>query len=316
MTTATTFPYRVLAEEPRTPDEWAAWRDTRRTGIGSSEMATLFGCGYRTALELYAVKVGALPDEDSDGDFLRMGHRLEPAVREEFSYLSGVECLPWQQTLRSVEHPWAIATPDSCGCSDHDGIGPHVPVEIKTMGRGALSRWEDEGLPKRWRVQVAHQLLVTGGSHGYVAALTADPVFRVLWGRVERDEALLAEIVRRGEEFVARIERRDPPYPTGADADSAALRALYPEALVSEPVALPGEFADLDDEREALVRDLKGGERRKKELDQRLLAAIADAEVGVLPSGVSYRVSRQEVAERVQTVKAHTRHVLYRKEAK
>ena len=93
----------------------ARWLAMRRSGIGASEAAVLIGEHSRLTLaRLVAEKRGKLPDEDAK-EFLEWGLRHEPTMRAAYSEerYAGRITRPAGKLLRSVEHPWALATLDA-----------------------------------------------------------------------------------------------------------------------------------------------------------------------------------------------------------
>ena len=58
-------------------EEWLEWR---RGGIGGSDAATIVGLNpYRSRLELYADKLGMMPEKE-DSEAMRIGRDLEEYV--------------------------------------------------------------------------------------------------------------------------------------------------------------------------------------------------------------------------------------------
>lgn len=281
--------YRVLCHSTA-PD----WIDKHHGKIGSSDAAALLGVSpWCSRLELYARLIGAVErPEIGDLEHIQIGLALEAPIGEMLAERLEMDLVPWGDLLESTAHPWAIATPD---WRTPDG----EPVEIKTVGTAALGKWSEGDIPPQYACQVQHQCLVTGADQGIIAALTAAPAFRLVWGWVPRDEAVIDEIRRAGDDMMRRVAEEDPPPPDDSESASAAITALYPETEVEEFAALSGEAVAWDERLEVVKAESKALDAEKRELTNKIKAAIGPAAGGVLPNGVSYKASRYTVAAKV-----------------
>ena len=91
-----------------------------------------------------------------------------------------------------------------------------------------------------------------------------------------------------------RLERLDPPTPTGADLE--ALARLYP-ADAGTAVPLPREALEWDRAYREALETIKGAEKWRDEAKARLQGAIGEATYGVLPEGAgrySWKAQTQE----------------------
>jgi len=268
-------PYRVLGSSTDR-DEWLG---LRQSGIGASEMPAILGENrWESALHVYARKVGAVPiDADEESEAAHWGHVLEPIVAAEFSRRTGIRHQMHGLLLQSVEHPWALATLDA---ETADGL----PLECKTTTLYLDGEWT-EGAPMRHVVQCHQQMLVTGAPMCRIACLIGGQKF--VWDLIERDETLMRRIIHAGEEFWGRVQTLAPPPADGSESSFQALDHLYADSRQGA-VELDASFLALDDECEKLKAEVKASEKRVQEIKAQFRSAMADAEVGVLPSGVSY----------------------------
>lgn len=280
------------------------WLRMRQTGIGASEAAALLGLSpWKSELQLYAEKVGALPPEDlSDSEVVFWGTRLESVVRDVYAERTKRHIDKGGVLLRSFEHPWALATLDAW-TSDRE-LGPYWPLEIKTTGASRGGDWVD-GPPELYSAQVHWQMLVTGAKRATIACLIGGQ--RLVWADVERDEQIIRRLVHAGQEFWARVERRDAPAPDGSEGARRALHDLYPQHS-AKLIQLPAELADAFDAIEDAKAEAKRAEGIQRAAENVLKAALGDAHVGVLPDGREVHWSTEE--RKAYTVAAGTRRVL------
>lgn len=267
----------------------ARWLALRREGIGSSDAPAVLGVSpWSVPLKVYADKLGEVEDSE-ESEAMRWGRILEPHIIAEFAREMGRKAARQGALLRSTRWPWMQATLDAT--QRRDGRDDTGVLEVKATGFRA-GDWR-EGIPEHVRVQVQHQLAVTGFEWGSVAVLIGGA--RLLYADVTRDAALIEQVVQAEHDLWLRIQRHEPPDPDGSESAREALRALYPQDN-GESVSLPGELIELDRERAEIVEDLKRLDARKEAIDQQFKAAIGGATFGLLANGVTYshRLQKRE----------------------
>ena len=235
----------------------------RRDGISSTDVAAIAGQHpYRSALDVYADKMGALPPADlSENEAVQWGIRLEPIVLERYSQEHGdtivtpnvivcPECAgaclePQSARVKLVDcsfcenqgyiqeiyhHPdldWARCTPDAF-CQNGDSYG----LEAKTVGVRSAHRWGDEGtdsVPREYLIQCAWGMFVCDRPYWDLAALIGGQKYREY--RIERLEVLEKALVRVTTAFIEdHLEKEVPPEPGPSKAATAILAKLYPES--------------------------------------------------------------------------------------
>ncbi len=203
-----------------------AWKTARTSGIGASEIAILLGCSdWGSPLDLYYQKIGDGPEqEDEQSEVMLLGIIFESAIRDEVLRRANANMMRGPRLLRSTVYPWAVATPDGMTVDLE-------PIEVKNISYGFdPAEWE-ERIPDKYYYQVQHQMLVIGAHRAlFGAGLWGS---RIVWEWVERDEHAIAEIVRAGEAFWDRVQRREPPDSIGhrKDRKALALRAVDDDAV-------------------------------------------------------------------------------------
>ncbi len=165
----------VTIIRPKSREEWL---EVRKSGIGSSEVATIVGLNpWETPYQLWRRKVG-LDEPKQENAAMRNGHHLEDAVSRMWNDATGREiikrsAIDW--IIRDNDRPFLQVSPDrtywltdDSRANDNKGI-----LEIKTT----RMKVDPEDLPKYWFVQVQYQLGVAGYSQGSLAWLSAGQGF-------------------------------------------------------------------------------------------------------------------------------------------
>lgn len=285
-------PYQVVCD---TIDE-AAWLAARRTGIGASEISRVLGvapASWGTGFQLFAEKVGAVPPADLDDvEAIQWGRLLEPLIVKQYERRTGRVSQARQVLLRSLEHPWALATLDGLTT---DYTEEPWPLEVKTASAFIAEEWSD-GPPEHYALQVQQQLLVTGAPKATIVCLLGGQ--RMVWADIERDEMQIRRIIHHGAAFWSRVERRDPPEPDASEGTKRTLAALFPHDT-GEVVELPMALAEIVDEWQQAKREAKALEERIRLAENQIRATLGDASVGVLPGGDRVTWKEQHRAEHV-----------------
>jgi putative phage-type endonuclease len=259
----------------------AAWLAARTKGVGASESAVLTGASkWGSAMSLWGVKTGRLPDEESENERMLWGQRLEPLVAEEYERRTGRKLTPWGWLLRSTLAPFMLATPDYRLAATNNY--PLVPVEIKTTDASRIRDWQD-GPPPHVQVQCQHQMFVTGASRASVGVLVGGN--RFMWTDVERDEVLIREIVEACRTFWQHVTDDSPPPADASEATSEAIAKLWPVTAVGESVVLPADAYDWARELDQAKQEARLLQDRIDGIENVLKAAIAGAEVALFPDG-------------------------------
>lgn len=285
-----------VAERYETKSRWTSitefhdtreqWLETRKTGIGASEVASIFGVGYAgsSPITVWAEKTGAAKQEFDEATLKRMerGRRLEPYIAMEFTEETGLETVdPGDYTIyRSDTYEWLFATLDRW--CHHPEYGP-IPVELKAVNARFRGDWdEDIEPPLKYMVQCQVQMLVTGTRHCYLVGLIGGDELVVRL--IERNDAFCEAMLSKLARFWIYVQKREMPPVDESEATKAILGLIYPYDSGTE-VSLPDDFVELDRQLLELKDQRKQIETKIDGIENRIKAAIADATWGVLPVG-------------------------------
>lgn len=275
-----------------------AWLEERKTFIGASESPAILGVGYATESpwSVWARKVGIEQEAITDEllDCFEWGHAMQPVAISMFEKRTGLICrnLGEFTVQRHPYFPWMGATLDAV-TTDEDGL---AVVEIKNVGEHNGDDWKGDEPPLRVSVQLQHQMAVYGVTHGYAVAAVGGAKLR--WHRMERNEAFIAAMIPRLEQFWGLVKSQTPPEADASEACRQVLLKLHP--------ADSGGVVELPDEADKWDRQLRRAKEHVKKCQQiidlrenQIKDALGEATFGTLPSGGRY-------SWKTQTRKAHT----------
>ncbi len=269
------------------------WLESRRAGIGSSDVAPVLGMSpWQTPLDIYLSKVqpasGAMPKSPP----LEWGTRAEPmiagAIIDHYGWKLGK-----MGTLTHPKHSFIIASPDRV--NEDSEI-----IEIKTSGRGdGWGEAETGDIPQYYWLQVQHLLAcMRSAPCCWVFVLIGGNDFRRY--RIERDEEYLPTVLPTLEAFWQAVESRTPPEPDYADPKTlASVNRLF-QPKPGTFVALGNEELNYADEYAQLGEQEKELKERRDSIKARLIGAMTEFETAVLPDG--RQITRKNVERKGYTV--------------
>jgi len=271
------------------------WLFERRTGIGGSDAATVMGCNpYKSLYALFAEKSGLAPEDDAESEAAEWGKRLEAAIAAKYADVTGRRVNLYGSTvptiMRHPERSYMLGSIDAdVACAEFDGAGI---LEIKTTGIHRADDWE-EAAPLAYQVQLQHYFAVTGRRWGSFAVLIGGQKFK--WYDVQRNDKFIATLEERCAWFWGLVERGEAPDIDGTESTAEALKALYPTDT-GETIDLGAEAIEIVEQLEATKAELAVVEARKRELDNRVRAAMGAASYGIVPGlgKFSLKLQRRE----------------------
>ena len=257
----------------------------RASYIGGADIAALIGASpYSSALDVYARKIGAIPEQD-ETPAMEWGKRLEPVVAQKYADDERVALRKgiWTRGPK----PFLGGTPD------YEIEGARRGLEVKTAGlvtRGPdLSLWGEDGsdeVPEQYLAQCAWYMEITGYARWDLAAFVGGRGYAQF--RVKRDPELGAALMETADRFwTDHVLKRVPPAPDASESAREALGSLWPRNTRPLLRATP-EVEQIADECREACAAFDVAEERKREAENRLRAVIADAE-GI--EGIGWRVT-------------------------
>lgn len=256
---------------PSTREEWL---DARKSGIGSSEVATIVGLNpWETPYQLWRRKVGI--DAPKEENFaMRAGHYLEDAVSRFWADETGREIIKrsagdW--IIRDNARPYLQVSPDRTYWltgekrnETNKGI-----LECKTTQMAV----DADDLPKHWFCQVQYQLGVAGLEHGSLAWLCSGREFGYKDIDLVPDfyEWLVEEVSRFWQDYIlARVE------PSAVSVKDVLLK--YNRHADGKIIEVGGDILDACTELKEVKRQIKALEDTQASLEERIKMVFGDAE--------------------------------------
>ncbi len=256
---------------PKTRDEWL---ECRKSGIGSSEVATVVGLNpFETPYELWRRKRGLdAPKEESFA--MKAGHYLEDAVSRFWQDETGNEIIKrsagdW--IIRSNEKPFLQVSPDRMywQAGEPHNAENKLILECKTTQRPI----DGDDLPQHWFCQVQYQLGVAGVRQGSIAWLTQGREFG--YRDIAFNPDFFGWLVEEAERFWTDCVQG------GREPEAISVR----DVLLKYSRHTDGKVLEVGEDICAACRELRevkkaiaDAEREKEELEEKIKLAFADAE--------------------------------------
>lgn len=237
--------------------------DESEVYIGGGNVAGILGVSpYKTPYAEYlGIIEGRAPEVDAErARFFERRKALEPFAADLFAQRTGLSIIRRNERYTHPQFDFIKAEIDfetSDGCNG----------EIKTVHPLAAKAWGPAGeddCPVYVTAQSMHGLMVTGRSRCYVQALIGFDDDRVYL--IERDDALIANMLERELAFWRRVQDRDPPDPMDSsdllrmfarDAGSTLEADDEIAGVYHELVATRSQWAEADERREGLEERVK-----------------------------------------------------------
>lgn len=265
------------------------WLTKHLSTIGGSNAAAAVGRSrWKSPRELYnemaRVLDGTPPEPREPNDHMRRGILLEPLARQLLAERIGCEIVPHDQDdFRIDGGGYAHALPD--------GWAINEIVELKAPMPATCSRVALEGLPAEWQIQGLHNMACTGARLCIFGIL--DPItVSVQVVELERDDVLIAALMKAEREFYDKVLARTPP---DDDAEPAAVLPEYDGELVrlTSPEAEAAAVhllrcRELTDDAKGVLDDAK----------RRLIQLAGEAQVFEIP-GVARCYNRPRAGRRM-----------------
>lgn len=266
----------LAPEIPADPTD-PAWIEARRTFIGASDAPAVLGISpWATPLDVWADKLN-VGTRFAGNLATDMGHALEDMIAREWLRLHpGWTMKDPKLTIRHPVHSHIAASMDREvyppeSVYDEGGTAARCfqLVECKYVGPTTAWQWAN-GVPVYVQAQAQVQMAVTGARRCHVAALIVDYGPKFYTQVIERDDAVIDEIIGRLNTFWQQhIEQGERPDTDGMDPEQVRRRLedMYRPPAEAKAERLPHELAQV-------CADIKRAKALKKDLG----AQIADAE--------------------------------------
>lgn len=202
----------------------------RKTGIGGSDVACLFGLSpFGSPANVYMQKMG-MDEGTEDNERMFWGRRLEPTILEVYAEDKNVRVIKPVNMLRHPDKPHIIGHPDGLVFSNGTDV-PDGLVEAKNVGVDQLHRWPKEDndggdVPDYINLQGQHYMLLTDLPWCDVVALVGGN--KKIVRRVHRHQPIIDEIITTCDKFwFNHVVPKIPPPVDSSEGATKLLRKLY-----------------------------------------------------------------------------------------
>ena len=292
----------LLAIEPLTP-EWHQFR--RRRITASQDVPAILGLGpddgcFTTPLAVYTRLIEAEADGDEpppkeeSNDTLEWGNRTERMNAQWYEEDSGNKVLLHPGTCQHGTYKWLGGTPDGLITKNGlavllDGDLPRSAgvLEMKAPtigGRKKYQAMEDGKAPLAGQVQLNLNLEMLDLDWGVLSAIVQPKRLEM---ELLRDQRLLEAIMETLTKWYSYHITRDmgPPEPTGLDIDRKALLKLYRELEHGSVKEMDLETRDAGLRLLEVRAQIRGLEKEKSELTNRVLGFAGEFQTLTDPEG-------------------------------
>lgn len=256
------------------PKDREEWLQYRKSGIGSSEVATILGLNpWETPYQLWRRKMG-LEEPKAENFAMRAGHYLEDAVSRFWSDETGREiikrsAIDW--LIQSDQRPYLQVSPDRTYWLS--GLPKNAANKGILECKTTQMRIDPDDLPKHWFCQVQYQLGVAELQQGSLAWLCSGREFGY------KDIALVPDFFAWQVEEVERfwvdniLGKREPDAQTVED-----VLLKYNRHTGGKVIEVSDEIFKAYQDLKAVREQIDGLAERKEELEARIKLCFGDAE--------------------------------------
>lgn len=252
-------------------DEWLA---ARGKGIGGSDVAALFGLSpYKSPMELYAEKIGAMPEKPKTWAMTR-GNALEEPLAQWYAEQTGNKVQRRNKLFQHPEYPFLLAN------IDRWVVGHRKGLECKTASPFSFEKWKDGDAPLDYVLQCQHYMAVLGFEEwDLVYCIDGhDPE----WITIKRDEETIRQIIDKASDFWnINIRQRIPPSVDSTESCRNALKYLYARPVPESVTELDAASTVWAGEYQKASEDIKSAMERKEYAANMMKSALGDNEIGM-----------------------------------
>ena len=301
MTTTTYTPIEVVKTVGMPEEEWHEWR---RRGIGGSDVAAIFGCSpFCTKRDLYFTKIGTKPVIEEEENWLakEYGHALEELVARMFSRVTGLTVIQPEYLYAHPKYRFMQANVDRFVILPD---GSTAILECKTCNAEAKFKWDNDGVPYNYELQVRHYMAVMNIDVAYIACLWGNNESCFCYRKIVRDRAFEEDLILIEEEFWNDnvLANTEPPLKEDYDRSLKTIRHYYKPNDKSVPLTETDRIIISD--YLALQEEMREYDHKAKELKERMenmLVPVLDRLDGAILGeceydGLVYSVSLKPVS--------------------
>jgi len=242
----------------------------RKNQIGGSDIGSIMGFNpYKTALEVWAEKTGAIEPKDlSDNESVRTGNDLEDIVCRRFTEEKGLKIRRDNRTFKHEKYTFLVAH------IDRRIVGSDEIVEAKTGEIWNRDKWKDGQIPRNYEAQCQWYLGITKSSKCWIICklgFSHKPIIR----QIEFNEKEYNEMIDFAVEFWNEYVLKNIA-PVAVAEDSGLLVDLHPSNKTEELIVANEEVENMIALLQEEKMHKKGGEKTIADLENKIKQIIGD----------------------------------------
>lgn len=298
------------------PADWGRpeWLQYRRQGIGASDVASICGLStFGSPTAVYYEKIGVAADSD-ESEAMRWGRLLEAPIAAEFTERTGLHVVVPQCLVFADDAPHRRATLDGLVTESRCVDGPFTgdatvlnlacgaalgTIQIKTTRDGS---WDADhgGIPDRVAIQCQYEMGVAGLAHCWLAVLHGGQRLDIY--ELDFDPAVYQALCSIADRFwTEHVLAENPPPADSNPATTAALKGAFGDRADGTTVVLDEQTLYYAREWLPAKAALKDAEARVELIENRLRAALGEAETGCDEVGPVVSWKAQSSGARIDT---------------
>jgi putative phage-type endonuclease len=221
------------------------WKKYQLKSIGGSSSGAILGLNpYMSALELFHLYIGEIPQKDEDNAAMYFGRKLEPIIIDTWKYWDGAknsfieneekgkiiqESISVPAIIYNPDYPHLHANIDNYIIKHRDyGKRPGI-LEAKSISSMSAKKWE-AGFPPTYVIQVHEYMLVTETDISDIVILKDGRDYEAI--PIHRDERIIEVVKRTTKEFWEKVTEAIKI----RDSDLPEDQKKYRIALLEPPV--------------------------------------------------------------------------------
>lgn len=251
------------------------WLESRRQGLGATDIASLAGVGFMGPLDVYKSKVEPVPDEPEIHPLLEIGLATEDLNAALYSRRLDVKLI--KPTLsRHPQYEWAAAS------LDRQTADAGRPVETKYTPFYSEVWGEQftDQVPSGYIVQTQWQMECVAAVSADISALSGTGEHRIY--RMDRNPDLIHLLIAIGQEFWGTfIARKVAPPSDWMSKESEKVTDICEQIVADKSLVLDEAAVKLAANYKELKAIEKGAKEQADHVKGQLVGMMGDAEKAI-----------------------------------
>lgn len=252
-----------------------AQKEQRLLGIGGSDSAVVVGLSpFKSPYQLYLEKRSEAPLDEEETLQMELGNILEEPVAQLYCQRTG-RAMRRQPMTSHDQYPFMLANIDRQILKDPRGPGIYEGKTTNEWSGRNIHGAND--VPDHYYIQAQHYMAVYDYAWASFGVLIGTS--RFAWFDVDRNDDVIAELIKQEAEFWDRVQTGNPPSLDGSPRTADLIKRLYPQDTgkvlqIATPELIEAAMALV-----GVKTLIKREETAQTEYENKLKSAMGDASV-------------------------------------